>query len=87
MGRFELVLPPEVIEAVVQKVTALVLAQLPARQPEDRWLGVPEAAEYASVSRGTVYDAIKAGRLDAGRVGRSIRVRRSAVDAWLAWRR
>ena len=50
---------------------------------EDRLLTVPEVAERLRVHPITVRRHIKAGRLRAVRVGRSVRVRASDVDAYL----
>jgi excisionase family DNA binding protein len=45
------------------------------------FLTAREAAAQLRVAVGTVYEAVKAGRLPAVRVGRSIRIPRHAVDA------
>lgn len=52
---------------------------------EQRWLRVPEAAEYAGVSRDTIYTACELGELQHARVGgrRAIRLRTAWIDAWL----
>lgn len=42
-------------------------------------LTVPEAASYLRIGRNAAYDAIKNGELYAVRVGRSLRVPKSAV--------
>ena len=49
------------------------------------WLNVTEAAEYASVSRDTIYTACERGELRHARVGgrRSIRLKAEWIDAWL----
>jgi excisionase family DNA binding protein len=43
-----------------------------------------QVAEYLQVSRATVYRLIRAGELDAVRVGRSYRVRREALQEFLS---
>jgi excisionase family DNA binding protein len=50
-----------------------------------RWLRVPEAAAYASLSRDTIYTACERGELRHVRVGgrRAIRLRTDWVDSWL----
>lgn len=48
------------------------------------YLSVPQAAEYASVSRDTIRDWISAGRLPHRRVGRHYRVTRDDLDRALA---
>lgn len=49
------------------------------------WLKVPEAAEYAGVSRDTIYTACERGELKHARVSgrRAIRLRAEWIDAWL----
>ena len=52
---------------------------------DQRWLRVPEAAEYAGVSRDTIYTACERGELRHARVGgrRAIRLRTDWIDDWL----
>jgi len=49
------------------------------------WLTVVESAEYAGVSRDTIYTACERGELHHARIGgrRSIRVKAQWIDAWL----
>lgn len=49
------------------------------------WLNVSEAAEYAGVSRDTIYTACERRELRSARVSgrRAIRIRPAWVDAWL----
>ncbi len=52
-----------------------------------RWMKIDEACLYAGgVSRKTLYAAIRAGRLEAGRIGagRNLVVSDVAIDRWLA---
>lgn len=51
--------------------------------PTDTFMTVPEIARALRVSRMTVYRLVEAGTLPSVRVGRSIRVPRSAYDAYL----
>ena len=48
------------------------------------WLTVTESAEYAGVSRDTIYTACERRELRHARVGgrRAIRVKRDWIDAW-----
>ena len=51
-----------------------------------RWMKIDEACKYAGgVSRKTVYAAIRAGRLQAARIGagRNLVVSDVAIDRWL----
>lgn len=50
---------------------------------QDHRLTVADIARLYNVSRMTIYRAIKDGRLPSERVGRSIRVRESAMEAWV----
>ena len=49
------------------------------------WLTVGEGAEYANVSRDTIYTACERGELRSARVSgrRAIRLRPAWIDAWL----
>ena len=49
------------------------------------WFNVSEAAEYAGVSRDTIYTACERHELRSARVSgrRSIRIRPAWIDAWL----
>ena len=49
------------------------------------WFTVTEGAEYAGVSRDTIYTACERGDLRHARIGdrRSIRLRHEWIDAWL----
>lgn len=49
------------------------------------WLTVTQAAEYAGVSRDTIYTACERGEIRNARVSgrRTIRIRPEWIDAWL----
>ena len=49
------------------------------------WLTVAEGAEYAGVSRDTIYTACERRELNHARVGgrRAIRLKAEWIDAWL----
>jgi len=49
------------------------------------WLTVAESAEYAGVSRDTIYTACERGELHHARISgrRSIRLKAPWIDAWL----
>jgi excisionase family DNA binding protein len=55
------------------------------RQPETPWIGVNEAARRARCGVKLLYREIRAGRLQAARVGgrRELRLRAEWIDAWL----
>jgi excisionase family DNA binding protein len=48
------------------------------------WLNVAEAAEYAGVSRDTIYTAVERGELRHSRLAgrRAIRIRPQWIDEW-----
>ena len=49
------------------------------------WMNVAEGAEYAGVSRDTIYTACERGELRHARIGgrRAIRMKAEWIDAWL----
>ncbi len=53
----------------------------------ERWMGVPEAAEYLGVVIRIGYRLIDTGDIPAFKVGRVIRMKRVDVDAFLESRR
>jgi excisionase family DNA binding protein len=52
-------------------------------KPDERLLTVIEVARSMRVSNMTVYRLIKAGDIDAIRVGRNLRIRSSEIDRFL----
>ena len=78
------------VEVAAQRAASLVIAQLANNDvilsEREPLLTVAEVAEFASVSRGSVYDAVASGKLAHSRVGRSIRIARADLTAWLDWR-
>ncbi len=51
--------------------------------PDQRWLSVPEAAEYLGIKPDTVYAWIHQRGLPAHRIGRLRRIDREEIDAWV----
>ena len=49
----------------------------------DRWMGVPEAAEYLGIMPRTPYRHIDLGEIPAFRSGAGLRIRKEDVDAFL----
>jgi len=64
---------------------AEALETVGARCTMKPWLKVSEAAEYASLSRDTIYTACERGELRSARVSgrRAIRIRPAWIDVWL----
>ena len=46
---------------------------------EHAWLTVPQAAAILQISKGAVYELVKANRLEHRRFGRTVRIPRHAV--------
>ncbi len=52
-------------------------------RPGDEWMGLPEAAEYLGMSARTLSRFAYADQLRAFKAGRTLRFRRSDVDAYI----
>jgi excisionase family DNA binding protein len=52
------------------------------KDPASEWISVPEAARLKGVAESYVRVAIRSGRLNGAKVGRSYIVRRGEVDGW-----
>ena len=50
---------------------------------DDRWLSVPEIAEYLGVSKDTVYTWVTNGGLPGHKVGRFWKFKKDEVDEWV----
>jgi excisionase family DNA binding protein len=50
---------------------------------ETPWLSYREAEAYIGVERTTIWRAVRAGKLQAGRAGRAVRFHRDDLDTWL----
>ena len=57
--------------------------QIVGKQVQDPLLTVKEAAEYLSVSQGSIYQRVHKGQLIPARLGRLLRFRLSDLDALL----
>jgi len=49
-------------------------------------LTVPQVQQTTNLSRTTVYSLIRSGELPAVRIGRSVRIPRTALEAWIEQR-
>jgi excisionase family DNA binding protein len=74
-------LPPELLEAIAQRVAAI----LDERQGADRggYLDVEGAAEFLSCPPGRVYDLARVGRLPVHRDGRRLLFDREELRAYV----
>jgi excisionase family DNA binding protein len=79
-------LPPEVVDALVERVAAVVVERLAERAStaeRSEYLNVSEAAELLRCSRQRVYDLVSSGRLTRYRDGSRVLVSRAELDAHL----
>ena len=78
-----LALPPELVEAVAERVAEL-LAERQGGAPEDGWLrGAEEIATYIGARRDRVYALASARRIPVHRDGSALLAKRSELDAWV----
>ena len=63
----------------------LIVTPYRGRAIDSPWWRIREAAQYARCGPKVIYNAVRAGRLRAVRLGgrRELRIRRDWVDAWL----
>lgn len=52
-------------------------------EAETPWLTYEEAERYTGVERTSIWRAMRAGKLRAGRAGRAVRFHREDLDRWL----
>jgi|GEM_PF-2374911 len=50
---------------------------------EDRWLTVKELMAYLKLGKSKVYKLLQEGAIPASRIGKSWRIDRQEVDAWM----
>jgi len=59
-------------------------AQEQTRIPEDRlWLSYPEVETITGFSRTTIWRLIRSGEIQSARYGRSVKINRRSLEAWL----
>ena len=51
--------------------------------PEPEWLTYAQAGAMAALSRGTLWKLVSAGEVEAARVGRSVRINRQSLTAFM----
>jgi excisionase family DNA binding protein len=85
MSGLRVELPPDVVEALVEQVAAMVLERLAEHAPAARseYLTVAEAAEVLRAKPQRVYDLLSAGRLTRYRDGSRVLIARVELDAHL----
>lgn len=85
MTEFALILPPECIDAIADRVAALVLAGLKpdGSASQSPYLTIPEAAEYLRCSRQRVDDLLSQRRLTRHKDGSRTLVSRAELDRYM----
>lgn len=56
---------------------------MPSNETIDRLLTAEEVAAYLGVATGTIYNKASRDEIPFVKVGRSLRFRRSEIDAWI----
>ena len=49
----------------------------------DRWMTLPEVAEYLQLSKDRIYRLAQTGSIPASKVGNRWRFRRERIDSWM----
>jgi excisionase family DNA binding protein len=78
-----LTIPDELVEAIAERVAAMLEEWAPADDRRSPWFTVAEAADYLRCSRQRVYDLKSSGRLPAGQDGSRPLFHRAVLDAYL----
>lgn len=50
---------------------------------DDRWLTLPEVAEYLRVSKDLIYRLAQKGKIPASKVGTQWRFKKEKIDEWM----
>ncbi len=78
-----LAVPPELVEAVAERVAELLVERLPAQHGPEPWLDVDAAAVYLACRPHRVYDLVAEGRVRCAKDGRRSLFRREWLDHYL----
>jgi excisionase family DNA binding protein len=82
-GRLAVDLPPELIEAIAERVVELI-ADRDRDATADGWLGgAAAAADYLDCGKWRIYDLVSAGRIPVYHEGSRLLFRKSELDAWV----
>jgi excisionase family DNA binding protein len=79
-ARAALLLPPELIDAVAERVLRVLDERVPSHQ---HWMGVAEAAEHLCCSKHRIYHLVSERRIPHEREGARLLFDRQALDAWV----
>jgi len=83
-GSFSLAVPPELVEAVAERVAEVLAERAPTAS--DGYLGVEEAAAYLASPKSRVYELVAAKRVRHYRDGRRVLFKAEDLDAALSVR-
>ena len=50
---------------------------------DDRWLTLPEVADYLQVSKDLIYRLAQKGKIPASKVGNQWRFKKEKIDQWM----
>lgn len=79
-------LSDDALAALADALAGPVASRLQSRppHPEDGWLGVEAAAEYAGCSRNAIQKAARSGALESRQEGTNCKLwfKRAWIDAW-----
>ena len=79
--RMSLGVPPELVEAIAERVADSVIEHLP--RPPEPYMNVDEAATYLAAPKSRVYELVERNRVRVHRDGRRLLFRREDLDAAL----
>lgn len=83
VGPVQLVLPPDLVDRIVDQASTQLAARETAFEP---WVGVAEAAAYLSCKPQRIYDLVcrrRTSGIPHRKEGSRLLFRRSQLDAWL----
>lgn len=83
MTELSLTLPPEILEAIAERVAELLADRVATPAPVSPFMTVAEAAEYLRCKRQRVDDLLSSGRLTRHKDGSRTLVSRAELDAYL----
>lgn len=61
----------------------LRVVNMPSNAVDDRLLSVEEVAAYLNLAVGTIYNRVSRNEIPHVKLGRSVRFRRTDIDAWV----
>ncbi len=80
---FALTFPPELVEAIAERVVELLADSNMLDRRSEPWMDVESAARYMACKPARLYDLVSQDRLKAGRDGRRLAFHRGDLDRYL----